>query len=148
VRGKVPAALCVNAHPVSVLLKIASQQWLDEFAHQTSYAVNVPVGVAPSLAHRFPPVPVTRFGQGFVPVLTLNAARFPLESIVAADDGVCDACNPAPVMIYVLVRDAALVTHVAQAIVPVKVIVPPVIGEVVAMLVTVPLPAAPHCKSH
>jgi len=48
----------------------------------------------------------------------------------------------------VLVRDAALVTHVAQAIVPVDVIVPPVIGEVVAMLVTVPLPAAPHWRSH
>jgi hypothetical protein len=38
------------------------------------------------------------------------------------------------------------VTHVAHAIVPVAVMVPPVIGEVVAMLVTVPLPppAAVH----
>ena len=37
------------------------------------------------------------------------------------------------------VREAALVTHVAHAIVPVDVIVPPVIGDVVAIEVTVPL---------
>ena len=34
-------------------------------------------------------------------------------------------------------------THVAQPMVPVVVIVPPVMGEVVAMLVTVPLAAVP-----
>jgi hypothetical protein len=38
----------------------------------------------------------------------------------------------------VLVSEAAEVTHVAQAIVPVVVIVPPVIGEVVAIDVTPP----------
>jgi hypothetical protein len=36
------------------------------------------------------------------------------------------------------VKAAALVTHVAQAIVPVVVIVPPVMGEVVAIDVTLP----------
>jgi hypothetical protein len=44
-------------------------------------------------------------------------------------------------MTAVLIRDAAEVSQVGQAIVPVVVIVPPVIGEVVAMLVTVPVPA-------
>ena len=39
-----------------------------------------------------------------------------------------------------LVNDAALVTQVAQAIVPLPVIVPPVIGPVVATEVTVPDP--------
>jgi hypothetical protein len=50
-------------------------------------------------------------------------------------------------MIFVLVKDAAEVTHVAQAIVPVAVIVPPVMGEVVAMLVTVPVGTAPPSVS-
>ena len=49
-----------------------------------------------------------------------------------------DACNPPPITTALLVSAAALVTHVGQAIVPVDVIVPPVIGEVVAILVTVP----------
>ena len=40
-------------------------------------------------------------------------------------------------------RLEGLVTQVAHAIVPVVVIVPPVIGLVVAMLVTVPLPPPP-----
>jgi hypothetical protein len=52
------------------------------------------------------------------------------------------ACKPAPVISALFVSDATLVTQVAQAIVPVEVIVPPVIGEVVAMLVTVPFPHA------
>src|SRR5689334_4738050 len=50
------------------------------------------------------------------------------------------ACPPLPNTGKLAVRLAALVTHVAQAIVPLVVIVPPVIGEVVAMLVTVPVP--------
>ncbi len=42
------------------------------------------------------------------------------------------------------VKAAALVTQVAQAIVPVVVMAPPVMGEVVAILVTVPpAPGAP-----
>ena len=65
---------------------------------------------------------------------------FPLESSVAVDEGVCVPCDPAPVTMAVDVKLAAEVTHVAQAMVPVLVIVPPVIGLVVAMLVTVPLP--------
>ena len=43
-------------------------------------------------------------------------------------------------MIAVLVKEAALVTQVAQAMVPVVVIVPPVMGLVVAIEVTVPVP--------
>lgn len=54
-----------------------------------------------------------------------------------------DACEPAPATSWPEVREAAEVTQVAQAIVPVPVIVPPVIGEVVATEVTVPLAAAP-----
>ena len=75
--------------------------------------------------------------------ISVVAFRLPLESTVAADDGVCDAWPPPPVTMLVLTRAAAEVTQVAQAIVPVVVIVPPVIGEVVAMLVTVPVPGAP-----
>jgi hypothetical protein len=66
--------------------------------------------------------------------------KSPLESIVALELGVWEACEPAPVTMAVDTRDAALVTQVAQAIVPVVVIGPPVIGDVVAMLVTVPVP--------
>ena len=44
----------------------------------------------------------------------------------------------------VLVREDALVTQVAQAIVPVEVIVPPVIGDVVAMLLTPPPAVQEH----
>jgi hypothetical protein len=65
----------------------------------------------------------------------------PEASRVLVAEGVCDAWEPAPVIRAVLVREAAEVTQVAQAIVPVVVIVPPVMGLVVAMLVTVPEPA-------
>ena len=66
---------------------------------------------------------------------------------VAVADGVCDPCNPAPVTKAVDVKLAADVTQVAQAIVPVLVIVPPVIGDVVATLVTVPLPTLASTKA-
>lgn len=65
---------------------------------------------------------------------------FPLLSSVVVADGVWEPCEPAPVIIAVDVKDEALVTHVAQAIVPVVVIVPPVIGDVVAIEVTLPEP--------
>jgi len=71
--------------------------------------------------------------------------RLPPEESVEVAEGVCEPCEPAPVIRAVEVSEAALVTQVAQAIVPVVVIVPPVMGEVVAMLVTVPVPPpAPH----
>ena len=50
------------------------------------------------------------------------------------------AVPPAPNSNCPLVRDDALVVQVGQAIVPVVVIGPPVIGPVVAMFVTVPVP--------
>src|ERR1035438_8854238 len=53
------------------------------------------------------------------------------------------ACNPPPRTTALLVSAAALVTQVAQAMVPVVVNVPPVIGAVVATLVNVPVTAAP-----
>ena len=75
-------------------------------------------------------------------------AKFPPALSVEVADGVWDACDPAPVIRAVLVSDAALVTQVAQAIVPLVVKVPPVIGEVVATLVTVPVPVgAAHVLS-
>jgi hypothetical protein len=76
--------------------------------------------------------PVSRFSAIDTPAST------PPELKVAVVSGVCDPCEPAPVIIAVLVSEAAEVTHVAQAIVPVVVIVPPVIGEVVAIDVTPP----------
>ena len=54
-----------------------------------------------------------------------------------------EAWLPPPMTTALLVNDAADVTHVAHAIVPVAVIVPPVIGEVVPTLVTVPPPPPP-----
>src|SRR6266481_8422337 len=68
------------------------------------------------------------------------AVMLPLESTVALLEGVCEACDPAPVIMSVLVRELAAVTHVAQPSVPVEVMVPPVMGDVVAMLVTEPAP--------
>ena len=47
------------------------------------------------------------------------------------------ACDPPPITTALLLRLPALVTQVAQAIVPPLVMVPPVIGLVVAMLDTV-----------
>jgi hypothetical protein len=55
----------------------------------------------------------------------------------------CVACPPAPNTIALLVNAAAFVVQVAHAIVPVVVNVPPVIGDVVATLVTVPVPPLP-----
>lgn len=65
--------------------------------------------------------------------------RLPPELSVDVALGVCAACDPPPVITAVLVSGDALVVHVAQAIVPDPVIVPPVIGPVVAILVTVPV---------
>jgi len=53
---------------------------------------------------------------------------------------VCDPCDPEPTMTLFAVSDAALVTQVGQAIVPVVVMVPPVSGELMVRLVTVPEP--------
>jgi len=64
-----------------------------------------------------------------------RAVRTPVPVVL-----VCEACDPAPVINAPLVRLAALVTHVGQAIVPVVVTGPPVMGPVVAMFVTVPDP--------
>ena len=50
-----------------------------------------------------------------------------------------DAWLPPPIMTSPLVRADALVTQVGQLMVPVVVIVPPLIGPVVAMELTVPL---------
>ena len=44
--------------------------------------------------------------------------KFPEASSVDVAEGVCEPCDPAPVTRAVLVRDAALVTHVAQLIAP------------------------------
>lgn len=74
-----------------------------------------------------------------VPVLTPSAVTTPVPVVVVAD-----ACNPPPITKELSVRAAALVTQVGQARVPVVVMVPPVIGEVVAMLVTVPAPHPNH----
>jgi hypothetical protein len=63
----------------------------------------------------------------------------PVPVVVTAE-----ACEPAPIISEFAVNAAALVTHVAQAMVPVDVIVPPVIGLVVAMLVTVPVVGVVH----
>src|SRR5690348_12600957 len=51
------------------------------------------------------------------------------------------AWEPLPITTALLVKAAALVTHVGQEIVPAEVIVPPEMGAVVAMLVTVPVAA-------
>lgn len=91
--------------------------------------------------------------NGAVPIATVEirvgALTASVEVIVAAvvtPSSRCAfaalACRPEPCRNCPLVNAAAEVTHVAQAIVPVCVIVPPVIGAVVAMLVTVPLPPA------
>jgi hypothetical protein len=50
------------------------------------------------------------------------------------------AWEPAPKTIRLAVNAAAFVVQVAQAMVPVVVMAPPVIGDVVAMFVTVPVP--------
>ena len=89
--------------------------------------VDPPSVIVPAAA-----APVSRFSAIDTPAST------PPELKVAVVSGVCDPCEPAPVIIAVLVSEAAEVTHVAQAIVPVVVIVPPVIGEVVAIDVTPP----------
>jgi hypothetical protein len=75
-----------------------------------------------------------------VAVAVPASARLPPEDSVEVAEGVCEACEPPPVMRAVEVSEAALVTHVAHAIVPVPVIGPPVIGLVVATLVTPPAP--------
>lgn len=67
---------------------------------------------------------------------------FPPALSVEVADGVWEPCEPAPVISAVLVREAADVTQVAQLIVPVVVIVPPPIGELVAIEVTDPEPLA------
>jgi hypothetical protein len=60
---------------------------------------------------------------------------------VVSAEIVDDACDPPPIITPLLVKEAALVTHVVQVKVPVVVIVPPPRGAVVAMDVTVPDPA-------
>ena len=50
-----------------------------------------------------------------VVVTVLGKDMAPPEVNVAVADGVCEACDPAPVMSAVLVSEAALVTQVAQA---------------------------------
>ena len=57
--------------------------------------------------------------------------------VVVSAEIVEDACRPPPMTTAFEVSAAAEVTQVAQAMVPVVVMVPPVIGEVVAMDETV-----------
>jgi len=72
-----------------------------------------------------------------VVVTVLGKDMAPPEVNVAVADGVCEACDPAPVTSAVLVREAAEVTHVAQPIAPAEFIVT---GDV-------PLnPAVPICE--
>lgn len=61
---------------------------------------------------------------------------FPEASSVEEPLGVCEDWLPAPVMIAVLVKLPVEITQVAQAMVPVVVMVPPVMGDVVAIEVT------------
>ena len=80
-------------------------------------------------------------GAVMVTLLSVPAsARLPLASSVVVAEGVCDPCEPAPVIRAVLVKEAAEVTQVAHAIAPaadkvtgevaVDGIVPPVVGPV------------------
>ena len=104
-----------------------------------------------------------------VPEFRLVTGRFPVtsaERLTALNDGrpaalpcntvvvvpreasVCDPCEPEPTTTALAVNEADEVTQVAQAMVPVVVMVPPVMGLVVAMLVTVPVPGgAAHVPS-
>lgn len=76
----------------------------------------------------------------FTVAVTVPAAeRLPLLSSVVVALGVATVVALAAATTALVVNPLRTV-HVGQAIVPVVVIVPPVIGAVVAMLVTVPLP--------
>jgi hypothetical protein len=61
--------------------------------------------------------------------------------VVPVEAKVCSPCDPLPTTMALAVRALELVVQVEQEIVPDVVIVPPDIGEVVAMELTVPLPA-------
>ena len=106
---------------------------------------SVPVNVGDPLNTRFP-VPVAPALVTPSKVTWPVAARVPAKEAlppalrVEVAEGVWDACPPPPVINAVLVKGDAFVVQVAHPIVPVVVIVPPVIGPVVAILVTDPEP--------
>src|SRR5882724_4522710 len=84
-----------------------------------------------------PDVGVPRTGVTNVGLVANTSAPLPVSSLMtpaSCADVVAANCD----------KGEPVTPHVGHAIVPVVVIVPPVMGEVVAMLVTLPVPHAPH----
>jgi hypothetical protein len=96
-------------------------------------------------------VPLLRLVTGRLPVTSVTRLTAPNDGsptalpcktvvVVPSDASTVLACPPLPTIKRFTVSAAALVTQVKQVIVPLVVIVPPPMGEVVAMDVTVPVP--------
>lgn len=96
----------------------ASSSWVVESAYTASKLATL-VGAVPSLRQLAPPVPKVVHPEAPTdnPPL-VGSAITPAALNVEVVDGVCEACDPAPVMSAVLVNDAALVTQVAQPMAP------------------------------
>ena len=96
-------------------------------------------------------VPPLRLVTGRLPVISVaifteakeGAPVPPCSTVVVepSEPSADIACPPPPISRLLSVNAAALVVQVAQAMVPDVVIVPPVIGELVAIEVMVPVPA-------
>jgi len=95
-------------------------------------SVTAEVEAAPVLGVVKPPVSVVS------PVTPSVPGKDILPEVSSVAEALADwmPWPPAPVMMVLLDRDEPAVAQVAQAIVPVEVMVPPVMGEVVAMEVT------------